>query len=134
MEDLVAGHLIIPGADLEERFETSGGPGGQHANRSETGVRLRLDVTGSSLPDPVKKTLLGQFGKIVEATASEERSQARNRETARRRLAEKIESALHEDRPRKKTKPTLASRERRLSQKRARSDIKRQRRPPRPND
>lgn len=134
MEDLVAGHLIIPGADLEEIFETSGGPGGQHANRSETAVRLRLDIAKSSLPDPVKKSLLGHLGKLVEATASEERSQARNREIARRRLAEKIESALHEDRPRKQTKPTRASKERRLAEKRQRSDVKRQRRPPRVND
>jgi ribosome-associated protein len=134
MEDLVAGHLIIPGADLEERFETAGGPGGQHANRTETAVRLRLNIAKSSLPDPVKKQLLGQLGKLVEATASEERSQARNRETARRRLAEKIESALHEDKPRKQTKPTRASRERRLAQKKARSDIKHQRRSPRVGD
>lgn len=134
MEDLIAGHLIISGDDLEEIFETSGGPGGQHANRSETAVRLRLEIAESSLPDPVKKNLLGQFGKIVEVTASEERSQARNRETARRRLAEKIESALHEDRPRKQTKPSRASKERRLAQKKARSDIKHQRRPPRVTD
>jgi ribosome-associated protein len=134
MEDLIAGHLIIPGADLEERFETSGGPGGQHANRSETAVRLRFDVARSSLPDHVKKSLLGQLGKIVEVTASEERSQARNRDVARRRLAEKVESALHEDKPRKRTKPTRSSRERRLAQKKARSDIKRQRRAPRIND
>lgn len=134
MEDLVAGHVIIPGKDLEERFETSGGPGGQHANRSETAVRLRLDIAKSSLPDPVKKTLLGHLGKVVEVTASEERSQAQNREVARRRLAEKIESALHEDKPRKQTKPTRASKEKRLSQKKARSDIKHQRRPPRVND
>jgi ribosome-associated protein len=82
----------------------------------------------------VKKSLLGQLGKIVEVTASEERSQARNRDVARRRLAEKVESALHEDKPRKRTKPTRSSRERRLAQKKARSDIKRQRRAPRIND
>ncbi len=133
MEDLVVGHLIIPATELDERFETSGGPGGQHANRNETAVRLRLDVTASSLPEQVKHTLIAHLGELVEVTATEERSQARNRETARRRMIEKLESALHEDKPRKATKPTRASRERRLSQKKARSDVKRQRRAPRTN-
>lgn len=130
MDDLVVGDLVIPAEDLEERFVTSGGPGGQHANRSETAVRLRLDIAGSSLPEEVKSRLILRLGEVVEVTAGESRSQHRNRETARRRLAERIEAGLVERRPRKSTKPSKEARRRRLAEKRARSELKRRRRRP----
>lgn len=130
MDDLVVGHLVIPAAELDEVFTTSGGPGGQHANRNETAVRLRLDVMASSLPHHVKRRLIDRLGDTVEVVASDERSQSRNRETARRRMVEKLETALQEPKPRRRTKPTRAARERRLTEKKKRSDIKRQRRRP----
>lgn len=130
MEDMVVGKLTIPGHQLEESFETSGGPGGQHANRTRSQVRLRLRIVGSSLPEEIQARLVERLGDVVEVQASESRSQFRNRAIARRRLAEKISSALAETPPRRETKPTRAGRRRRLEEKRARSALKRQRRRP----
>lgn len=130
MQDLVVGSLTIPAHEIEEQFQTSGGPGGQHANRSRSQVRLRLNLRESSLPPEAKAKLVARLGDLVEAQSSESRSQFRNRAIARRRLAEKISSALIEATPRKPTKPTRAARRRRLEEKRARSELKRQRRRP----
>jgi ribosome-associated protein len=130
MDDLEVGKWIIPGAELEERFETSGGPGGQHANRSETTVRLRFRVEESSLPIEVRNKLVARLGTIVDVTAAESRSQHQNRDTARRRLADRIENALIDPRRRKKTRPTRASRDKRLVEKKTRSNVKKQRRRP----
>lgn len=130
MDDLVVGDLVIPAVELEERFDTPGGPGGQHANRSETTVRLRFDVVESSLSDETKTRLLARIGPIIEVTAGETRSQLRNREIARQRLAERIEAALVDPKSRKATKPTKASRQRRLFDKKSRSDVKKRRRRP----
>jgi ribosome-associated protein len=134
MDDLDVGGYTIPGAELTETFLTSGGPGGQHANRNETAVRLRFDVTASSLPDDVKARLTERIGEIVEAVSSESRSQFRNRALARQRLRAKIEEALIERTSRRRTRPTRASRKRRLAEKRARSEVKRLRRRPRTED
>ncbi len=71
MEDLVVGSLTIPATELEVRFETSGGPGGQHANRSETAVRLRFQVKESSLPVEAREKLASRLGNIVEVSAGE---------------------------------------------------------------
>ena len=130
MDDLEVGEHTIPAAELEESFETSGGPGGQHANRSETAVRLRFHVAQSSLPPDVKQTLTDRLGDVVEAQAVESRSQYRNRALARRRLKEKLEEALRPVPKRKRTKPTKASKRRRIADKRARGEVKRLRRPP----
>ncbi|MEA1903652.1 MAG: alternative ribosome rescue aminoacyl-tRNA hydrolase ArfB [Actinomycetota bacterium] len=130
MDDLVVGQWVIPGSELEERFETSGGPGGQHANRSETAVRLRFNIADSSLPKEVRSKLMTRLGTMVEVVAGEQRSQARNREVARQRLVGRIEEALREPKHRKATKPTRASRNRRLSAKKARSEKKKKRRRP----
>ncbi|MCH7583033.1 MAG: aminoacyl-tRNA hydrolase [Acidobacteria bacterium] len=130
MDDLVIGSLTIPAGELEERFETSGGPGGQHANRNETTVRLRFRVNESSLPIEVREKLASRLGNIVEVSAAESRSQHQNRDMARRRLAERIGEALVDPNPRKKTRPTRASANRRLTEKKARSDVKEQRRRP----
>ena len=134
MDDLQVGEWTIPAAELEERFDTSGGPGGQHANRNETMVRLRLDVERSSLPDDVKSKLIGRLGSVIQVTSSDQRSQSRNRETARLRMKERIESALVEPKTRKTTKPTKASKKRRVEDKKARSEVKKARRRPTVDD
>jgi ribosome-associated protein len=132
-EGITVGPWLIPVSEIEERFETSGGPGGQHANRSETAVTLRFQVDASSLPDDVRDRLSRRLGPRVEVTASDTRSQWRNREIARDRLTEMLEQALVEPKQRRKTKPTRRARERRLSAKKARSELKRSRRRPTPD-
>lgn len=134
MDDLEVGEFTIRAAELDESFDTSGGPGGQHANRNETAVRLRLDVPASSLPDEVKDKLVEKLGETIEVSASESRSQFRNRALARRQLRAKIEEALKEEPVRRRTRPTRASKRRRVAEKRARSETKRLRQPPSPND
>jgi ribosome-associated protein len=133
-EGIKVGSWVIPESELIERFETSGGPGGQHANKNETAVTLRLDLDGSSLPEAVQSKLRERIGPVVEVTASDSRSQWRNRALARRRLAERVEKALADNRPRKATKPSRRSRERRLEKKRLRSEVKKNRSTPRVDD
>ncbi len=130
MDDLVVGGHTIPGDELEEIFETSGGPGGQHANRSATAVRLRFDVSASSLPDDVRTKLTQRLGPTVEVTVTDSRSQFRNRAIARRRLRERLEKALVDPPTRRPTRPTRSSKQQRLEDKRARSETKRLRRRP----
>lgn len=130
MEDLRVGRYTIPAHELEESFDTSGGPGGQHANRSATAVRLRLDIGGSSLPDEVRSKLRERLGDHIEVVAADSRSQYRNRALARRRMAERITKALVEPPTRRQTRPTRASQRRRLEWKRARARTKRLRKPP----
>lgn len=130
MEDLEVGRYTIPAAELHETFETSGGPGGQHANRSSTAVRLRFEIAGSSLPDEIRAKLGSRLGDPVEVVAADSRSQFRNRALARQRLREKIEKALVDPPKRRRTRPSRASQERRLAKKRARSEKKRLRQPP----
>lgn len=130
MDDLEVGRYTIPGDELEETFETSGGPGGQHANRSATAVRLRFGIAGSSLPEDIRSKLVQRLGDVIEVTVSESRSQFRNRAIARKRLQERIEKALVDPPRRRRTRPTRASKQRRLDDKRARSEKKQQRKPP----
>jgi ribosome-associated protein len=130
MDDLEVGNWIIPGAELEERFETSGGPGGQHANRNETTVRLRFRVDESSLPPELREKLALRLGNVIDVTSGDSRSQRQNREKARQRLARRIEEALADPKPRQQTRPTRASKSKRLTEKKARSDVKKQRRRP----
>jgi ribosome-associated protein len=129
-EGITVGPWSIPESELDERFETSGGPGGQHANRAETSVTLRFAVGHSSLPDEIRERLSRRLGPIVEVTASDTRSQWRNREIARERLVDLLEKGLVERKPRKKTKPSRRARERRLAEKKARAELKKSRRPP----
>lgn len=130
-EGIKFGKWDIPEGDLEESFDTSGGPGGQHANRSATAVTLRFDLEASSLPEDVIARLTGRLGKsVVVVTASESRSQWRNRALARQRLVETLEKASKPRPKRRKTKPTRASKERRLEEKRRRSEIKKKRQTP----
>ncbi len=132
-DGITVGDWLIPESELEERFDTSGGPGGQHANRNETAVTLRFQIGGSSLPAPVQEKLIRRLGDRVEVVAAETRSQWRNREIARERLVAKLDGALVDPKPRRKTKPSKAARDRRLGEKRARSDLKQKRRRPEPD-
>jgi len=129
-EGITVGGWPIPESELEERFDTSGGPGGQHANRNETVVTLRFNIAGSSLPAELQDKLIRRLGPRVETTAADTRSQWRNREVARERLVAKLEAALTEPKPRKKTKPSARAREQRLTEKKARSEVKKTRRQP----
>lgn len=125
------GEWRIPEAELEERFDTSGGPGGQHANKNETAVTLRVDLRATSLPEVVTRRLIGKLGDaIVEVNAADSRSQWRNRALARQRMAEVLEEANRPTARRRRTKPTRASKTRRLDEKRRRSEIKKNRQSP----
>ncbi len=121
----------IPMSEVEWRFSPSGGPGGQHANRSNTRVEARFDVAGSpSLGPRQRARLLARVGEVVRVVADDERSQARNRAIAVDRLRSRLAEALREQRPRRPTSPTRSSKEERLKEKRERSQQKRQRRRP----
>jgi ribosome-associated protein len=123
--------LVIPAAELDERFSTSGGPGGQHANRTQSRVELRFDIAGSAVLSEHQRSVLREhFGDEVRVVVDEERSQLRNRQLARERLAGRLRIALTPRRNRRATRPTRASAARRLETKRKRGDIKRARRRP----
>ncbi len=125
--------MRIPLEELVWRFSGSGGPGGQHANTANTRVELLFDVaTSPSLGPRQRARLLERLGPAVRVVASDSRSQLRNRELALERLAGRLAAALRVERPRLATSPTRASRERRLEDKRRRSERKRDRRPPEP--
>ena len=121
----------LPRSEIEFRFSRSSGPGGQHAQKSDTRVEASFDVEASSaLSEAQKRRVVGKAGPVLRAIAQDERSQWRNRELATERLVESLREALRVPRRRRPTKPTKASRERRLEQKRRRSNTKRLRRPP----
>jgi ribosome-associated protein len=122
--------VVIPLAEIELRFSRSSGPGGQHAQKSETRVEAVFDVeTSDSLTERQKQRVIGRAGPVIRAIAQDERSQARNRELALERLAQQLREALRIERTRVATKPTAAAKERRLEEKRRRSELKRLRRP-----
>lgn len=123
--------LVIPPAELEWRFSSSGGPGGQHANTANTRAELVFDVAGSAvLSSRQRGILLERLGPVVRVVVSDERSQARNRQIALERLSARLDEALRVERPRRPTVPTPASRERRLRAKQLQSARKQERRPP----
>lgn len=123
--------VSIPLAEIELRFSRSSGPGGQHAQKSETRVVAIFDVEASSaLTSRQKQRVLRKAGPVLRAVAQDERSQARNRELAVERVAEALRQALRVERRRVPTKPSKAAIERRLEEKRRRSQTKRLRRPP----
>jgi ribosome-associated protein len=125
----VTGTCAIPLDELEWRFSGPGGPGGQHANTSNTRVEVRFDVEGSpSLTPSQRARLLDRIGPVVRVVAADTRSQARNRELALSRLRERLADALRTPRARRATAPTRAARRRRIEAKRRRGDVKRQRR------
>jgi ribosome-associated protein len=123
--------VALPRAEIELRTSRSSGPGGQHAQKSETRVEAVFDVAASSaLTDRQKQRVLAKAGPVLRAVAQDERSQLRNKELAVDRLAATLRDALHVERRRVATRPTAASRKRRLEQKKRRSDVKKLRRPP----
>jgi ribosome-associated protein len=127
----VSSTLRIPDSELVWRFSRSGGPGGQHVNTADTRAEVRFDVAGSPTLGPRQRArLLEKLGPDVRVTASDERSQARNRERARARLAERLADALHVDAPRRPSKPSKGAVERRLDAKRRQSARKADRRRP----
>jgi ribosome-associated protein len=123
--------VVLPLGEVQFRFSRSSGPGGQHAQKAETRVEALFDVEASdALTDRQKQRVVARAGQVLRAIAQDERSQTRNRELALERLVEQLRAALRVERRRLATKPTAASRERRLEQKRRRSSVKRLRRPP----
>jgi ribosome-associated protein len=123
--------VALPLAEIELRFSRSSGPGGQHAQKTETRVEAVFDVkTSAALTDAQKRRVVARLGPVVRAVAQDERSQARNRELAVERLVEQLREALRVPRKRVPTAPTAASRERRLDEKRRRAAVKRLRRGP----
>jgi ribosome-associated protein len=121
-------------SEVVVRASRSGGPGGQHANTSDTAVEVSFDVEASrSLGPRQRARLLARTGPVIRARAADTRSQARNRELALERLAARIAGALRTTRPRRATRPPPAARHRRLDAKRRRGDVKRGRARPGPD-
>jgi ribosome-associated protein len=121
--------VTLPRSEVELRFSRSSGPGGQHAQRTETRVEAVFDVLASSaLTERQKQRVVARAGPVLRAVAQDERSQWRNRELAVERLVEQLRDALRVQRRRRPTQPSAEARERRLREKRRRSDVKRLRR------
>lgn len=121
--------VVLPLAEVQLRFSRSSGPGGQHAQKSETRVEAVFDVASSgALTDAQKRRVVGRAGPVLRAVAQDERSQLRNRELAVERLVDQLRRALKVERRRVPTKPTEASRRRRLEEKQRRSRTKKLRR------
>jgi ribosome-associated protein len=127
----VHNRLAIPLGEVDLRYSRSSGPGGQHAQKTETRVEAVFDVEASeTLSEAQKRRLSRKAGPVIRVVAQDERSQVRNRELALERLAVAIRAGLRVERKRRPTKPTAAARERRLDQKKRRGQTKRLRRPP----
>jgi ribosome-associated protein len=123
--------LVLPLEEIELRASRSSGPGGQHANVTESRVEAVFDVVASRTLNPQQRQRLeASLGERVTAVAQDARSQARNRELALERLAGKLAAALEVPKPRRATRPTRSARERRVAEKRRRGERKRERRPP----
>jgi ribosome-associated protein len=121
--------VSLPRSEIDFRYSRSSGPGGQHAQKSDTRVEAIFDVEPSAaLTDAQKRRVTAKAGPVLRAIAQDERSQWRNRELATERLVDQLREALRVPRRRRPTKPTKAAVERRLEQKRRRSKRKRQRR------
>jgi len=123
--------LVIPMRELSWRFSASGGPGGQHANTSNTRAEVRFDIERSPSLGPRQRARLQErFGTELRVVASGERSQARNRSAALDRLAARLADGVRVPRTRTPTRPTRSAARRRLETKQRRSSLKRQRRRP----
>jgi ribosome-associated protein len=123
--------VSIPRDEIDFRYSRSSGPGGQHAQKSDTRVEAVFDVESSAtLSEAQKRRVVAKTGPVLRAVAQDERSQWRNRELALERLAEALREALRVQRRRRPTRPTKAAVEKRLEQKRRRGETKRLRRPP----
>jgi ribosome-associated protein len=129
----VHNRLAIPLEEVDLRYSRSSGPGGQHAQKTETRVEAVFDVEASeTLSEAQKRRLARKAGPVVRAVAQDERSRFRNRELALERLAAAIRAGLRVERKRRPTKPTPAAREHRLEEKKRRGRTKRLR--SRPDD
>ena len=133
--------FTVPLEEIEFRASRSSGPGGQHVNTSSTRIEARWNVVESAaLTDQQRRRLLDKLGTrvdsngILRVVAGERRSQRQNRDAAVERLNALVQRALHTPKPRKKTKPSRASTEKRIEQKRLRGAQKQQRRPPSVDD
>jgi len=123
--------VVLPVGEVELQVSRSSGPGGQHAQKSETRVVAVFDVEASSaLTETQKRRVVARVGPVLRAVAQDERSRARNRELAVERLVEQLRQALRVERKRVPTKPSAAARERRLQEKKRRGQTKRLRRSP----
>ena len=131
----VTASLAIPRSELHHRASRAGGPGGQHVNTSSTRIEVLWDLTGSRAVtdeerDRIRVKLAARLDAdgMVRVVASDRRSQQQNRQAAEERLASLIKHALHVPKKRRATKPTRAAKERRLTDKKKRSERKRDRR------
>jgi ribosome-associated protein len=125
--------LVLTAGELQWRYSTSGGPGGQHANTSNTRAEVVLDIASSpSLDDSQRQRLLDRIGPRLTVAADDTRSQHRNRELALARLVGRLQEALRDDPVRRPSRPSRGAKERRLQAKRRRSQVKADRRRPPP--
>lgn len=142
MDDLqINDALTIPGAELSMSASRSGGPGGQHANKTSSRVTVEWNIaTSAVLSEDQRQLLLTRLTTyltsdgVMQVSSNEDRSQHRNREHALARLANLVADGLKRRAMRHKTKPSRASKERRLDGKKRRAAVKRKRRPPKPDD
>ena len=132
---LINNRVTIPASELSYAASRSSGPGGQHANKTDSRIQVRWNVPASkAMSDYLKKRLLKVFGSRLTddgdllLAADSHRSQHRNRDEVNQRLAALVREALVPPKPRRKTKPSKASRQKRLDAKRRRADLKNQRR------
>jgi len=124
----VSRSLRIPASELEWRFSRSGGPGGQHANKTSSRAEVRFDIASSpSLGPRQRARLMERFGPELRVVAEDERSQTRNRALAMDRMADRLAGALRVTAPRVATAPSASSERRRLETKRRRGGLKRER-------
>jgi len=131
MPIVIAPHFTVPDHELGWNFTTSGGPGGQHANKAATRVELTWNIDESViLTDTQRARLDARIGPTLRVVVDDERSQLRNREIAEQRLAERVREALATQKKRRPTKPTRGSQRRRVKAKRQRSQTKANRRRP----
>ena len=131
---VVTPDVAVPLSEIELRASRSSGPGGQHANVTASRIEASFDVAASgALTEEQKRRVIERAGPRVTAFAQDARGQARNRELALERLRDRLATALATPRKRRPTRPSRAASERRLADKRARSQRKRERRPPEPD-
>ena len=135
MNDISIGnHFVLPHTELSVQVSCSSGPGGQHVNKTSTKVTLRWNIaTSQALSEKQRQQIRSKLGSRINKNqelvvhCDSSRSQHKNHETARKKLQDLLVKAMHKPKPRKKTRPTRASIERRLKAKKIRSQRKRDR-------